>query len=323
MELKFFHPYHKEIVDIALFLLHNLCMKTIEPSNTTKTYPQMIRDRVISLHRRNFPALITAFMLLVSVPAVCRWVERYELAGEEGLAAKKRGKPVGNGRKLSPGQEENIKECLLNGESTKFGLNHSGWSGKAVSELIKQRFNIDAAARTVGDYLKRWNFTPQRPVKKAHEQDPEKVKQWFEYFEDIKRRVMSNGYQIYFADESGIRTEDHKTRSYAPKWQTPAIKSSGKRLKLNIISAISPSGLMKYMIYLESMTAKLFIKFMNNIIRNSTKKAFLVVDNLKVHHGKLVQAWLKDRSNKIELFFLPPYSPELNPDEYLNNIIKN
>jgi hypothetical protein len=85
---------------------------------------------------------------------------------------------------------------------------------------------------------------------------------------------MSNGYQIYFADESGIRTEDHKTRSYAPKGQTPAIKSSGKRLKLNIISAISHSGLMKYMTYLESMTAKLFIKFMNNIIRNSTKKSF-------------------------------------------------
>ncbi|MDR1084663.1 MAG: IS630 family transposase [Deltaproteobacteria bacterium] len=128
---------------------------------------------------------------------------------------------------------------------------------------------------------------------------------------------------MYFADESGIRTEDHKTRPYAPKGQTPAIKSSGKRLKLNIISAISPSGLMKYMTYLESMTTKLFIKFMNNIIRNSTKKVFLVVDNLKVHHGKLVQAWLKERSNKIELFFIPPYSPELNPDKYLNNIIKN
>jgi hypothetical protein len=168
----------------------------------------------------------------------------------------------------------------LNSEPTKFGLNHSGWSGKAVSELIKQRFNIDAAARTAGDYLKRWDFTPQRPVKKAYEQDPEKVKQWFEYFEDIERRVMSNGYQIYFADESGIRTEDHKARPYAPKGQTPAIKSSGKRLKLNIISAIYPSGLMKYMTYLESMTAKLFVKFMNYIIRNSTKKVFLVIDNL-------------------------------------------
>jgi transposase len=78
----------------------------------------------------------------------------------------------------------------LNSEPTKFGLNDSGWSGKAVSELIKQRFNIDVAARTVGDYLKRWDFTPQRSEKKVYEQDPEKVKQWFEYFEDIKRRVM-------------------------------------------------------------------------------------------------------------------------------------
>ncbi|MDR1083672.1 MAG: IS630 family transposase [Deltaproteobacteria bacterium] len=221
-------------------------MKTIEPANTAKTYPQMIRDRVINLHRRNFSALIIAFMLLVSVPAVCRWVERYELAGEEGLAAKKHGRPVGTGRMLSPGQEEDIKKCLLNSEPTKFGLNYSGWSGKAVSELIKQRFNIDVAARTVGDYLKRWDFTPQRHVKKAYEQNPEKVKQWFEYYEDIKRRVMSNGYQIYFADESGIRTEDHKTRSCAPKRQTPTIESSGKRLKLNIISAIYPSGFMKY-----------------------------------------------------------------------------
>jgi hypothetical protein len=150
--------------------------------------------------------------------------------------------------------------------------------------------------------LKQWDFIPQRPIKMAYEQDPEKVKQWYGDFEDIKRLAEAKGYQVYFGDESGIRTEDQKTRSYAPKEQTPIIKSSGKRLKLNIISAIFSNGLMKYMTYLESMTAKLFIKFMDNIIRNSTKKVFLIVDNLKVHHGKLVQAWLKEQSKKIELF---------------------
>ncbi|MDR1084071.1 MAG: helix-turn-helix domain-containing protein [Deltaproteobacteria bacterium] len=127
-------------------------MKNIEPFTTTKTYPQMIRDRVISLYRKNFSALCTALMLFVSVPAVCRWAERYKLAGEEGLAAKKRGRPAGPGRKLSPGQEEDIKKCLLNSEPSELKLNHSGWSGKAVSELIKQRFNIDVAITTADNF---------------------------------------------------------------------------------------------------------------------------------------------------------------------------
>jgi hypothetical protein len=105
----------------------------------------------------------------------------------------------------------------------------------------------------------------------ASEQDPEKVKQWYEDFEDIKRRAKANGYQIYFGDEAGIRTGDQKFRSYALKGQTPVIKSSGKRLKLNIISAISANGLMKYMTYLESVTAKLFIKFMDNIPRRASE----------------------------------------------------
>ncbi|MDR1085237.1 MAG: winged helix-turn-helix domain-containing protein [Deltaproteobacteria bacterium] len=153
--------------------------ENIEPFSTAKTYPQIIRYRVISLYRNNFSALCIALMLFVSVPAVCRWVERYEPAGEEeGLAAKKRGRPVVTGRKLSPGQEEDIKKCLLNSEPSEFKLNCSGWSGKAVSELIKQRFNIDAAIRTAGYYLKRSYFTPQHPVKVAYGQDTEKVKQW-------------------------------------------------------------------------------------------------------------------------------------------------
>jgi hypothetical protein len=112
--------------------------------------------------------------------------------------------------------------------------------------------------------LKRWDFIPQRHIKIAYGQDPENVKQWYEDFEDIKRRGKANGYQIYFSNEAGVRTEDQKIRSYAPKGQTPIIKSSGKRLKLNIISAISANSLMKYMTYLETMTAKLFIKFMDN-----------------------------------------------------------
>jgi transposase len=282
----------------------------------------MIRDRVIYNYLQKATVLYIAFLLCVSVPTVYRWIKRYELAGAEGLADKKRGRPVGTGRKLSPEQEDDIRQCLVNGVPTSFGINLSGWTRNAVKDLIKQRFNIDIAERTVGDYMKRWVFTPQRAIKKAYEQDPEKVQQWLDKFESIKNYAKENGYSLYFADEAGINTENHKIRSYAPKGKTPTIKTSGKRLKLNVISAVTSKGVMKFMTYLQSMTGKLFIKFMKKLINSSSKKVLLVVDNLKVHHSKAVTEWLEDNSKKIEVFYLPSYSPELNPDEYFNNMMK-
>jgi transposase len=297
-------------------------MKNTTSVYTTKTYSQAIRDLFIHLYRKNLSVVVIAILLKLSVPTVYRWTARYEDAGVKGLAARKRGRPVGTGRKLSPEQEEDIRQCLIIGEPLHFGINLSGWTRQAVKELIKQRFLIDVAVRTVGDYLKRWNFTPQRPINKAYQQDPEQVQQWLDEFEVIKIYAAKNGYPIYFADESGINTENLKIKSYAPKGKTPTIKTSGKRLRLNVISAVTSKGVMKFMTYVQSMASKLFISFMKQLINGSKKKIILIVDNLKVHHSKAVTKWVKDNSNKIELFYLPSYSQELNPDEYFNNMMK-
>ena len=190
--------------------------------------------------------------------------------------------------------------------------------------MIKQSFSLDMPARTVRLYLNRWGFTPQRPVKRAYEQQPKQVKQWLdESYPLLKARAEEQNAQIHWGDETGLSSLEHYPRGYAPKGKTPVLTlSQSQRERVNMISSITNQGKVRFMIYDEMFTAQVFIRFMRRLIKGSTKKIFLVLDNLRVHHAKMVKEWLKDKKDKIELFFLPSYSPELNPDEYLNCDLK-
>jgi transposase len=205
---------------------------------------------------------------------------------------------------------------------TDVGLNCSTWQRKGISELIKKEFNIDIAVTTVGKHLKLWNFSKQKPLKKSHGQEPKKVAHWLEDFRGIHKRAIEEETDIYFADETEAKSENPSPHSYAPNGKTPTIMITGKRLALNIISAVSTVGKMFYPASLESVRIDKFINFMGKLITRSSRKIFLVVNNLKAHHSKKVTSWLEDHHDRIEIFYLPPYSPELNPDEYLNNILK-
>jgi transposase len=176
----------------------------------------------------------------------------------------------------------------------------------------------------MGDYLKRWEFTPQRPSKRAYQRDDEKVKEWINTtYPQILTQANEEGGIIHFGDEAGIHTEQLKGTSYAPKGKTPVIKSTGSRLKINVISSLAKNGVMRFMTYTKTMNCRLFINFLKRLVQSSAgHKVFLIVDNLRVHHGKMVKEWLSMHKNEIELFFLPAYCPDLNPDEYLNHIMK-
>jgi transposase len=268
--------------------------------------------------------LVISSWLKVALSTVYSWRAAYFQNGYKATERQKRGRKIGSGRILTLYEEAKVQCCIINSQPTDYGLNYSAWTRRAIAELVYILFKKQVAVRTIGDYLKRWEFTPQRPVKKAYQQDSEKVREWVEEtYPSIEERVREEGAVIFWGDEAGIHSDSFNNKSYAPKGQTPVLITTGTRLTRNIIVAISNLGIVRYMTYLFSMNCRVFIAFLNQLIKSSQgTKVFLIVDNLKVHHGKMVQAFLEQHKNEIELFFLPPYSPELNPEEYFNHLIK-
>ena len=268
------------------------------------------------------PVKDISFNLGVTLTTVYRWKRKYFKGGDEALNPRKRGRKEGTHRILIPEEEAQLQELIKGYEPRDFDINFSTWTRKAVSELTLIKLGIEISERTMGDYLSRWNFTPQKPVKKAYQQDPEKVKVFLEEtFPTILERSCKEDAIIFFGDEAGIHSESFCQRSYSPCGITPVVKTTGSRLTLNLISAVSNTGELRYQTYTGSMNCNRFIGFLKVLTKSFDKKIFLILDNLRVHHGKMVQEWLK-KNKKIELVFLPPYSPELNPDEYFNHLTK-
>jgi transposase len=172
--------------------------------------------------------------------------------------------------------------------------------------------------------LKRWGFTPQKPIKRAYEQRPEAVKAWLdEQYPKIEAQAKAQGGEIHWGDETALVNTDVRGRGFAPKGQTPvAYTVGGTREKLSMISTVSNQGKARWMIVEQSFNAEKLIEFLSALIIEADRKVFLILDNLRVHHSKVVKAWLADKTDKIELFYLPSYSPELNPDERLNADLK-
>lgn len=198
------------------------------------------------------------------------------------------------------------------------------WTRIAVQQLIKQLWAIQMPIRTVGEYLSRWGFTPQKPLKKAYKQNPKAVKAWLDgEYPDIAKRAKIENAEIHWGDETGLCNDSYHGRSYAPRGETPAIRLHPRCKRVNLISSVTNQGKVRFMVYNNKMNSQTMIKFMKRLIKDASKKIFLIVDNLRVHHSYIIKDWLKENKNEIELFFLPSYSPELNPDEYLNCDLKD
>jgi len=176
----------------------------------------------------------------------------------------------------------------------------------------------------MGDYLKSWGFTPQKPKKKAYEQNSKSVNKWLEdEYPKIKKQAKKENAEIHWADETGIKNTSQYGRSYAPKGKTPVKETLAKRLSLNMISTVTNQGKVRFMTYKGTMNSQRFVILLKRLIKGANRKLFIILDNLKVHHSKIVKKWVEENKNKIALFYLPSYSPELNPDEYLNNDLKS
>ena len=298
-------------------------METIDLRKQSDDVRNHTRKQAYNLLRKGKTQGEVAQLLGVHHITVNRWNRQFEAAGKKGLKVNQRGVKTGQGRVLSTEQEKEIQKMIIDKTPDQLKLPFVLWDRKAVKELIQTQYGVTLAIRTVGDYLLRWNFTPQRPAKRAYEQQPKVVQRWLdEEYPIILQRAKQEEGEIHWGDETGFRNDHHYGRGYSPRGKTPIVRLSAKRVSTNMISSITNQGKVRFMIYSKNMNAQVLIKFLKRLIKVSDRKVFLILDNLKVHHANLVREWLAGKEKELEIFFLPPYSPELNPDEYLNNDIK-
>jgi len=251
------------------------------------------------------------------------WLKRYREQGEGGLLD---GRRV-SGRKgkgaLTAEEVRQVQRWIVDKTPDQLKLPFALWTSRAVRELIERRFAKRLGLSTVQLYLKRWGMSPQKPLARARQRSPTAIAAWLECaYPTIARRAKRERAAIYWGDETGISNQDQIGRSWAPKGQTPVVARTAKRISKSMIAAVSNRGLMRFMSYDGALNADRFITFLRRLIKDADQKVFLIVDNLRVHHARKVEAWAQSHHHEIELFYLPAYAPEHNPDEYLNNDVK-
>jgi transposase len=284
---------------------------------------EALRLRAVHARQLGYAVVDIAAILGVRQETVSRWCSQYDRGGQEALPGDRTGRPIGSGRLLTGQQEQSIQQAIESKAPQELEIPSALWTRQAVRELIRQRIGIRVPIRTVGEYLRRWGFTPQKPVRKAYKQDPEAVAEWLEEtYPAIESRAAREGGEIHWGDETGVRSTCQHSRGYARPGKTPELAVPGSRFSVNMISTVTNSGKVRWMIYTGKMDAALFLVFLARLLAGATKKVFLIVDHLSVHEAAAVEEWLADRTDRIEVFYLPKYTPERNPDECLNCDVK-
>ena len=284
---------------------------------------EALRLRALRGRELGFTEADVGDLLGVSRETVCRWWSAYRSGGTEALPHERTGRPLGSGRFLSDSQAQRIQQLLDANGPEDLGVASPLWSRRAVRELIQKEFAIDLAVRTVGEYLKRWGYTAKKPGRHSRDQDPEEVRQWLEeIYPTLEKRAEEEGAEIFWCDETGCQADQHPGYGYAREGEPATMAVPDGHIRCKQISAISNEGAVRFMTYTATMTAALFIVFLGKLAAGASRKIFLIADRLKAHDAQAVEKWLAAHHDRIELFYLPRYSPERNPDEYLNNDLK-
>ena len=297
-------------------------MKTQDFRSLAPEAQQAIRMRAVNSVLNGATQVSVAAMFSVSTEAIRQWMRRYEEGGLTALKARKRGRHKKS--KLKPWQAATTVRIITDRTPDQIKLPFALWTRDAVDDLIELKFGIRLSRWTVGRYLKRWGFTPQKPAKRALEQNPEDVKRWLETeYPEIKLQAKQDKAEIHWGDEMGIRSDHQTGRTYGSKGKTTVIPSPGKRFGCNMISSITNRGKMRFMVFTERFTADVLLKFLRRLITSADRMVYLIIDRHPVHRARKVERWLEKNKDRIRVFLLPSYSPELNPDEFLNNDVKS
>jgi transposase len=279
------------------------------------------RLRAVQLYEQGKSAEEIADFLEVSKSAVWDWCRKYR---EGGLAALSTKFASGRPTFLTDQQMLQLYTMLKGKDPRQYSLDFGLWTRNLVAELIHRKFGVRLARVTVGRILTKLGMSPQKPLYRAYQQDPEKVRVWKqETFPKIRAAAAAAGATIFFADEAGIRTDHHAGRTWAPVGSTPVVTSSGERKRVNMISAVNAQGTLFFQVFKGSTNADVFIAFCKALVHDCPTPVFLIVDGSSAHTATAVAEYVKTTQGRLQLFFLPPYSPELNPDEWVWNNVKN
>jgi transposase len=281
-----------------------------------------LRRKVIQAVMEGKKQVEVAKLFGVTRQAVGKWVRRYRKGGKRALRAQQRGRPRGGS--LQPWQAAQIAKAVVDRYPDQLKLPFYLWTREAVAELIEQKYEIRLSVWTVGRYLFRWGFTPQKPIRKAFEQNPEEVRRWLEEkYPEIGKLAKQQKAEIYWGDEMGVRSDHACGRTYGRRGKTPVISGTGKRFGCNMVSAITNRGRLYFMVFKRRFRTEVFVEFLRRLVRQIPRHLFLIIDQHPVHISGGAKRWLKRHAEQIRVFYLPSYSPDLNPDEKLNQDVKS
>jgi len=297
-------------------------METQDARCLSSEAQEALRRRVIhAVVREKVRPAHAARLFRVSRTAIYNWLKAYHARGAAGLKSRRRGRPRRS--RLAGHQAATVVRIIEDRHPEQLRLPFALWTRDAVRQLIAKRFGIRVSVWTVGRYLAKWGFTPQKPLRRAYERDPEAVRRWLEEeYPAIRKQAKAEKAQIHWGDEMGMRSDHQAGRSYGRKGKTPVIPGTGQRFRCNMISTVTNRGKLAFMVFKERFTTPVAIGFLRRLLRHSGRKVFLIWDGHPVHRSVKVRKWVEKHRDRIEMFFLPGYSPELNPDELLNQDVK-
>jgi len=280
-----------------------------------------LRKRGVSSVQDGQSPEIVAPALGISRATMYGWLARYRNGGWGALEARKRG---GRKPKLNAKAIQWIYRTVTLKNPLQLKFTFALWTAKMIGHVIDQRFGVKLSKASVCRLLNQLGLTPQRPVWRAYQQRPEEVQKWLdEEYPRIRRLAQKRKATIFFGDEAGVRSDHHAGTTWAVKGKTPVVTSTGARFGLNLISAVSAQGELRFMTVKGRVGAKVFIEFLKRLVHNVERMIFLIVDGHPAHKAKIVSRFVASMKDRLQLFFLPPYSPELNPDERVWNDLKN
>ena len=282
-----------------------------------------LRLQIVRLHEIGHRGKEIAQITGLTEKCVSKTLKKYREKGLEGLIPQKKGRRFGMQRVLNQEQEEEIRKILKEKTPDQVNLPFPLWSRDNIAMLIEDKFGVKMPLRTITDYLKRWGFSYQCPLKRSYAQQPEAVKKWLdEEYPELEKQAKEENAEMFWCDETGIQNSCNGYRGFSPIGKTPVLGVEPKKLKINMVSGINNIGKVRFMMYEGTMTSEIFIDFLGRLLPEDGRKVYIIVYNMRVHHSKKVEEWLKKHESQMRIVYLPPYSPELNPDEYLNNHLK-
>jgi transposase len=297
-------------------------MKTKDARSLSSEAQEEIRYKAVQVVLNGKKHVETANIFGVTRHTVDKWMKLYQRQGQVGLKAKPKGRPRRN--TLKPWQATQVVRAIEDHCPDQLKLPYYLWTREAVQRFVEKRFGIRRSVWTIGRWLAEWGFTPQKPRRRAFEQNPEAVEQWVKkVYPLLRARAKRENALIYWGDEMGLRSDHTTGRTFGRRGRTPVIPGTGQRFRCNMISALTNKGQLCFMVFKKSFTTHVLLDFMKRLVRQNKRKVYLIVDQHPVHRAQSVSRWLKKNTDRIRRFYLPPYSPELNPDEFLNQDVKS